>query len=470
MKTLVRHLLLLLSGIILFVLDGYSRAGGGGGHHSSSGGHSSGSFHSSGFSGTGGGGGSMGIVGILIILFVVVVIFVILFSVMRKKVQSALGEGTSDFPPVDLTVLGPEFNEELFMNKVRVAFPAIQDAWMNKNLSQVRRWITDGVYQRFNAQFIMMRLLEQDNKLSRIRINGMNLVEAEAQGKYFAVTVAIQFTMDDEFRSKNHPEFDERFSGDTATEYWTFIRKAGVPEKDLYLTNSCPGCGHELNKDGGEVSKCPSCGSITYLGDYDWVLCEITQEEDFAPKSVTAGILALHVQPLYDNTQENFSIQLMEDKASNAIMQYFASVATKDVKYLRRFMSDELMARIEEQAKQQTGIVFNRLFLNKVDLSAYAQTEGRHQLTFDISYSAMRLAESKSGLVKLDEEAEKSDVTLILSKKVGAVAKNKLWSFECASCGAPYSDTTDTTCSYCSAKINSADTDWVVTTLEPLGR
>jgi len=467
MKTLKRILLILIPFVLFFAVHAYSRAGGGGGHHSSSGGgHSSSSMHSYGSSGSYGGGGNIGMFGVIVILIVVIIVFVVIFVLVRKFGGNVSSGSHTPETPADLTELGPDFNKELFLQKVGIAFPAIQDAWMNKDLSKVRRWITDGVYQRFHAQFIMMKLLEQENKLSNIQINGMEIVEVETQGTYNTLTVSIQFTMDDEFRSRKHPEFDESFSGDTATEYWTFIRKVGVPEKDLYSSNSCPKCGYELNKDGGEVSKCPSCSSITYLGDYDWVLCEIAQEDDYQanPYAFTAEEASL--APLYES-EGGFCNKLMEDKASNAVMQYFVSLTTHDLKYLRRFMDDGVIEKMESRSKTEAPFIFNRLFLNNVDLTGYTQTEGRNILSFDISYSAMRLAETKNGLNKIDNEAEKFDLHLVLSKKAGVITKNKLWSFECACCGAPYTDTTDTNCTYCSAKINSADTDWVVTDLVP---
>ena len=63
-------------------------------------------------------------------------------------------------------------------------------------------------------------------------------------------------------------------------EYWSFI-KNGCKEKDLYHTNNCPNCGGDLPADGGETAKCPYCSTITYLGDYDWILSEITQSDDY---------------------------------------------------------------------------------------------------------------------------------------------------------------------------------------------
>ena len=64
----------------------------------------------------------------------------------------------------------PDFNLNEFFAKVKTAFISIQTAWAEKNLSNVRRFISDGVYQRFNTQFKMMTLLKQNDIISNVTI------------------------------------------------------------------------------------------------------------------------------------------------------------------------------------------------------------------------------------------------------------------------------------------------------------
>jgi hypothetical protein len=466
MKSSVKNVLILSVFILTALTEGYSRAGGGGGHHSSGGG--GGGFHSSGGGSFGSGGIGSGVFfGGSLLPVVVIGILVVLAIIYFSKFSKKNGAGVDDGPDseVDLSVLGAEFNKEAFIQKVVVAFSGIQNAWQEKNLANVRRWITDGVYQRFNAQFVMMKILEQENKLSNIRINRIQIQSAEQQGTYSTITASINFTMDDEFICKKDSSLNEEYDGDTATEYWTFIRKTGIVEKDLYHSNSCPHCGDALNSDGGEVSKCASCGSITYLGDYDWVLCEITQSEDYSSGAYALKTSDPILAPVLADQGDSFCVPLMEDKASNAVMQYFESIATRDLKYLHRFTTDALSAKIGDTVKASPPIVFSRLFLNNVDLVQYDGDGGSHRLVFNIGYSAMRIEKRENKFVKIDSEAEPHRLQLVLKKKSGVGQKNKLWGFECSCCGAPYSDTTDTTCSYCSAKINSSENDWVMDNL-----
>ncbi len=470
MNSKTKYFLLFLVCAVLATLSAYPRAGGAGGSLS----------HSSGGSGGGGLGSAIAWFFLLpgpvkiIILLAVAGYFVYKYMNKGKSGGTDMEGGSSAGPsgapePIssDFIAANPGFDQQAFIRKVNTAFLAIQDAWQNKNLAKVRRWISDGVYQRFNAQFTMMNLLEQTNILSNIKIKQIRIESAAREGDYSIITASVYFRMDDNFICKRHPEFDEKFTGDEATEYWTFIKKSGVAEKDLYNSNVCPKCGFPSNDKGGQVSQCESCGTVTYLGDYDWVLCEITQEEDYK-KDAVARLTPQNpsLQPLYTDKGADFSIQLMEDKASNAIMQYFISRVTRDLKYVRRFTSDELFSSIESKLKGEDKFIYNRLYLNSVNLVGCVESNNIYYAVFKINYSSMRLKEEPGGkLVKLDQTVIERGMQLTLAKKAGAVQKTKLWSAACPACGAPFTDTTLTQCDYCGAKINSSDNDWVMTQL-----
>lgn len=474
MKLKLRNLILSALLVLFTIAEAYSRAGGGGGHSSGGGG---------GFSGGSGGGGGFGTgvaIGWLlgssfgrIVLVILIIVFIVYSYNQRKNSggtdlvsdNSAGPQGEAKGVSPDFVAANQNFDQEVFISKVDTAFMAIQDAWMRKDLGKVRKWISDGVYQRFTAQFKMMSALDQVNTLSNIKIHGIRIESAEQEGEFSIITASVYFSDDDKFISNKYPQFNESFSGDTATEYWTFIKKTSVAEKDLYHSNNCPNCGYQLKDDGGEVSKCESCGTVTYLGDYDWVLCEITQEDDYARNNYRMSKNDPNLAALYANKDEHFCIQMMEDKASNAIMQYFVSHTTHDLSHVHRFTDDNLFAAIEQSVKAQEKYVFNRLYLNEVSMISCIQANGMWLVTFNIFYSSMRLRETPNGIQKIDDTVIERSLALTLSKKVGAVKKTELWSFACPSCGAPYTDTTITKCSYCDAQINSPNNDWVMVNL-----
>jgi predicted lipid-binding transport protein (Tim44 family) len=480
----MKKLKFIIAILFFFLFTGaelFARAGGGGGRRSSSSSsHSSSSFSSHSYGHGGAGGFSW--IAIVIILAVVVVIIIVAkkfkgsgaaslltaIPIVGDTLANSIGgdedqqiavEGATGIDGAFLAA-NAGFDQDKFKEKVKTAFMAIQQAWMDQNLKKVRKWISDGVYQRFSIQFEMMKKLGQTNQLSNIKINDLQFVKSYTESNFSIITVGINFTMDDKFVSEKMPKLNESYKGDQAVEYWTFVKKSGAVTKDLYHSSSCPNCGNALNEDGGEVSKCPSCGTVTYLGDYDWVLSEITQADDYAADSYYNPADA-SVAPV--RAEEEFCMQNMEDKASNAFVHYLFASAWNKSTYFNRFATDEVIAAID--AEKDEPYVFNRIYVNRVSFAAYSPAPQMHMLHFTIVYSGQKVKLEGDKVKLIDNDITTRMANLTLSRKAGAVSKSKLWSHECAGCGAPYTDSTSVKCDFCGSKINSPDNDWIVTGL-----
>ncbi|MGZ3866814.1 MAG: TIM44-like domain-containing protein, partial [Bacteroidia bacterium] len=253
-----------------------ARAGGGGGGGHSGGGGGGHSFGGGGFYSGGGSGGSMS-TGTIILIIVVVIIYLIVKSKMKGSaaggILSTISGDDEDDSDSDVDAVRSLPNPEGLDNaKIRSSFMGIQEAWQAKNLKGVRKWISDGVYQRFNGQFVMMNKLSQVNKLTNIKIDGIKIARIHSDNGYKTADVAIDFTMDDEFISEKYPSFNQKFRGESAREFWTFIKKEDAQQgKNLYNSNNCPNCGAPFDTDLGEISRCGSCGTLTNNASYDWV-------------------------------------------------------------------------------------------------------------------------------------------------------------------------------------------------------
>ncbi|HET6245482.1 MAG: TIM44-like domain-containing protein [Bacteroidetes bacterium] len=467
------QLLILLMFLFSCATSLYARAGGGGGGDSSSGSSSSGSSSSS-YSSSSSSNSSgntvdappwvvKGVIG-----FVSCFVIFILFNVIRELIYSKRKPGQSPskrkdnnqavFDNVFLSA-NPGFDKTVFKTKVKTAFMAIQKAWEEQDLSLVRNWISDGVYQRFCLQFDMMKHLGQKNILSNISITKIHFIKASLESSYSIITVAIYFKMDDRFISEKLPELTKNYTGEAAMEYWTFVKKSGAVLNDLYSSSSCPNCGDELSKTGGQISKCPSCSTVTYLGDYDWVLSEITQEADYS-EDTSLCIEDEKLETL--RTEEEFCIQNMEDKASNAFVHYLFASAWNKTLHFKRFATDEVISKIEKEKDEP--YIFNRMYINRVTCSNYNCTEDTHNLIFVIVYSAQKVMHKDNKIKKLNRDVESFRTAITLSRKIGkASSKSKLWSHECSNCGSPYGDSINSQCDYCKEKINSTKHDWIVT-------
>jgi DNA-directed RNA polymerase subunit RPC12/RpoP/preprotein translocase subunit SecG len=470
MKFLNPFLLLvfLLSSTVLF-----SRAGGGGGGSSSSGSsssshssYSSSSHHSSGH----GTQAPPWVVKIVVALVLGVVLFFIIVIVKAIIYAKRNPDPPGEQRPKKLansTVVesliksNPGFQTDAFIAKVKIAFLAIQKAWQNQDLSMVRNWISDGLYQRFILQFDMMNQLGQKNMLTNISIIKVEYMKAYTEGSFSVITVAIYFQMNDQFISEKMPELNENYIAEHGMEYWTFIKKSGAINKNLYTDNSCPNCGNELNTNGGEVSKCPSCQTITYLGDYDWVLSDITQEEDY-DDDINEDVNKDNILALFKS--EDACMQTLEDKAAKAFIHYLFASAWNKPELFNRFGTPEVVANLRNE--NDKPFIYNRFYINRVTFSDSVFEDHLYHLSFEIVYTSQRVRLLNGKIRKLDKEIETHWGEITLSRKEGKTrSKSRLWSYECAHCGAPYTDSISTVCTYCNEKINTPDYDWIVTSI-----
>lgn len=450
--------------LLLFVVTSetlFARAGGAGGS-----------------SGSGGdGGGIIEIVIHLIMLLpfpyniIAVGVIILLYYLAKKKakqqtVLNKLPSGATRNNPKGYSKFlskNPDFNESQFKEKARIAFMSVQKAWEAQDISNVRKFISDGVYQRFNTQFKMMSLLDQKNTIDNLQIKNIYIDKAESDGLFDILHVAIHASIKDKFLSKKYPQFN---SGGTEefVEYWSFIKKRGTETKDIYNTTNCPNCGGELPPNAGEVSKCPYCNTITNLGDYDWILSEITQADDYIstnPKVSKSWNLYDKVRDLFSSDQD-FSIQLIEDKASNGYLQIQTAKVMRDPKLLRRFVSDSLYEKLEKEIPNEQ-VIFNRLYLNDVTLVAAEEKEDKHLLMVAVKSSFQRVMPKGNSLVKIDQVVvSKTEVVYLERDKTASKAQGSLYAHDCPSCGAPIGDTLDLKCKYCGAEVNSTKFEWII--------
>jgi predicted lipid-binding transport protein (Tim44 family) len=373
---------------------------------------------------------------------------------------------TFSLPP-EFVKRNPGFDPASLLAKANTAFMAIQQAWMQQDMSSVRRWISDGIWQRFNTQFAMMRQLGQKNVVSNIQVRKIFIDAIEQDGNFDIVHLGIHFTANDNFISETFPQLDQCGALEML-EYWSFIRKSGAPEKDLYHNNHCPSCGAELPVDMGETARCQSCKVVSTLGEYDWVLSEITQADDYANQSSKlqkSGGLTQRIRAAL-GADADFSVQLAEDKASNAYMQIMAAQAMRRPEAMRRFVGDALFQRLSQEIEQQAPFVFNRLYLNNVTLIDFYRSDGRDNLVVAFKRTGQRVDITGGTLRLIDQGMYAENQIMILARDAGAgMAKGSLYAHSCPACGGPVGDTLELKCAYCGEVLNSTRHEWIVTHL-----
>lgn len=466
-----------------------ARAGGaGGGHSYGGGGHSYGGSHSYGGGGIqiygGGGSGSgqsNGFTLFLIFLFVV-------YMLWRATRKNRSRDGDSDISNImdsfrsaaassqnatqdttQLQGLGDQDPAEL-KRKVQQAFLTIQQGWSEKRVGGMRRYITDGIYQRFHAQFTMMSLLGQTNPVTNVAIQDIFIVGSAIDGPYQTVDVRIRAEADDQFVCEKFPELNTPGGREEFVEFWSFIRRIDHKKgTELYNSDACPQCGAPLTAKLVETARCPYCGTYLNSGEYDWVLAEITQEADRGrsfldglalPRMKSVNAMALQ------EIAPGFSKQVLEDRASNAFMQILIAMATRNVKALQKFSTAEAYQHFAASLPSAQK-VYDRLYTRAVDLLTVHIENDRAVAFIGIRYSAHEILFTPEVLHRgIDGEPISQAAVLVMVREVSSLAaKGSVFAGACPACGAPQKDSLAYVCEFCGSALNDAKLDWVVAEL-----
>jgi hypothetical protein len=295
--------------VLLTSLEAFAR-GGGGGHGGGGGGHGGGGggFGGGGYGGGGYGGGGLGgfpwwlffLGGGGGSIFFFILLAIGLFSIYRglhlgSSPMTAANYGPAFSPmntmtqahsPEDdeaaLKEKDPNFNEQMFMDRVQTTFFALQKAWMEKNLEPVRVYMSDAIYHRWKMQVDAMASNHKKNIMENLVVLGTQIVKVSSDPNFDSITVKIDasaadYEVDEQtnkivFGSKQDQPF---------TEYWTFIRSGSARTKagEVAEVTRCPNCGAPLSIS--ESGVCTYCKATVTSGQFGWVLDNITQESEW---------------------------------------------------------------------------------------------------------------------------------------------------------------------------------------------
>ncbi len=175
--------------------------------------------------------------------------------------------------------LNPDFDWNLFDRRARLIFLELQKAWSDRAWAKARPFVSDCLFQMLDYWISEYKRQHLRNVLEDVRIESLTPVKVTTDAFYDALTLRIfasmrDYTIDDGGRmvtgSKTMPR---RFS-----EYWTFIRRRGVKQKDKN-DEHCPNCGAPLKVNMAGV--CEYCQGKITSGAFDWVLSRIEQDEAY---------------------------------------------------------------------------------------------------------------------------------------------------------------------------------------------
>jgi len=177
-----------------------------------------------------------------------------------------------------IQAIDPMFNKAEFLSWANDMFVKLQYAWSDRNLENIRYFVTPELYEQTNTQVQRYITNKQINILERVSVNLSRLYSFAQEGDREILRIVLESKMLDYIIDEQSGRI---LRGNTVTNIvnpyiLTFVRKAGVktPEGGIKAeTMNCPNCGGATTILSS--GKCPYCGSIITTRDNNWALAEM---------------------------------------------------------------------------------------------------------------------------------------------------------------------------------------------------
>ncbi len=409
-----------------------------------------------------------GLVGLVIIIGIFALIIYLIVKLF-KKIFGSGGSGIKfddtkptafEFDPSLLQQLkgtDPDFSADLFMDKAKTIAERLQKAWSDGDMMPVRNYVSQGVFNRFRLQLELM--VEEEkvrNILSDYKVLKISVSDLSNSKSYQTLHVNIFACAKDITITANASEDEKQKSlaGTKKTafyEIYSFTRKLGTKTntKSDWLKGECPNCGY-VPDNFSETNKCVSCGSIYNSGEFDWVLSEITQQEEWQPGS------ADDIDGLKELEGKNLSInrEVIEDRASYLFWRWIYS----RVKGTSAPMSRDASAEMLDSLGNGKEPLYNTS-VGSVDLISVRNENGNAYADVKIQWSTARV---------INEEPYHQEHNFVLKMPLTQKNPYGLADHSCESCGGPLPESDTIKCSYCGNELPSTVTDWVLTDAEEI--
>jgi hypothetical protein len=173
----------------------------------------------------------------------------------------------------------PSFDWNAFTQRVALTFAEMQTGWSARDLSNVRPFVSDNLFQS-QAYWIDLYVQARARNITEgAHITRIDLANVLSDKHFDAITIRMFATSTDYTISDDGKLLSGSKSRQRAySEYWTFIRGAGKvgPTK---TTPNCPNCGAPLNVN--QAGTCEYCKVKVTTGEFDWVLSRVEQDDSY---------------------------------------------------------------------------------------------------------------------------------------------------------------------------------------------
>ncbi|MEI7902830.1 MAG: TIM44-like domain-containing protein [bacterium] len=362
----------------------------------------------------------------------------------------------------------PAFSVDAFLKRCHELLPCVQEAWSRQDMTPVRHFLSDGVFDRFFLQIEMQKGSGIRNEMRSLRVLGSRLAGSASDRFFDTLHVAITAEAVDTLVSLGD---GRRLQGartpESFTEIWTFLRRPGARTLDRpgLLDGCCPNCGTRLKLSTAIV--CESCQALINSGEYDWVLSEITQQQAWSVPVSTEGEGVAELR----QRDPGFNPQAIEDRVSALFWHHRAAEFFGSEEYLTAVALPTFIEKERESWRPDEAgrhLFYADAAVGSVDLAEVVPAGDRDDMDrvrVRVQWSGHRERKQVPGLLEPQWERStlvQQEYVLVRKRGVQSVQAAALTSRHCPGCGAPQIAKQDGSCRYCGMRQNDGSTSWVL--------
>lgn len=418
---------------------------------------------------------------------VVVVALFVLAGIFSEHLQGSLrsasmirlGNKKRDLNRMELALQSiqeadPKFNLENFCIAATNAFLELDKALDTGDLSDIRSFVSDGIYQR------MAFLLEEEASLGRTRktvklkLVSLSPVEITSsknnQNAFEVISLRISGLAVRQYRLKQDGTDVIIEEEEPIAQVWTFLRRRGAQTKSKdfgSVRGHCPNCGTDISVNQWE--KCPSCESTVRSGEHDWVLSEISDQSSW---KITRPFKMSSATRYWIKQDQGFSSHYLEDRASVIFFRKFLADRLGTIDPLGKVATDRFCEGYEKKLLpnsfgRRTVYIHPRILA--ADVSGVIAEEPFDRALMYIRWTARRGTIDRHGELELEKDPVQVSTMMVLVRQHGAKTRieRTITSSHCPKCGAPESNNASHACEFCHTVLNDGALEWTLADVLP---
>lgn len=418
---------------------------------------------------------------------IVVVALFILAGIFQEHLQGGLrsasmirlGNKKKELSRMDLALQAiqeadPKFDLHNFCIAATNAYIEVEKALDTGDLSDIRSFVSDGIYQRMAFRLEEEASLGRTRKTIKLQVNNLSPAEITSsknnQNAFEVISMRISGTALRQYRLKQDGTDVIIEEPEPISEVWTFLRRRGAQtrSKDFGSVHGhCPNCGTDISVNQWE--KCPSCDSTVRSGEHDWVLSEIS---DQASWKVTKPFKMSSATRYWIKQDQGFSSHYLEDRASVIFFRKFLADRLGVIDPLGKVATDRFCEGYEKKLRPNDfgkRVVYIHPRILAADVSGVIAEEPFDRALMHIRWSARRGTIDRHGELELEKDPMQISTMMVLVRKHGAKTRieRTITSSHCPKCGAPESNNASHSCEFCHTVLNDGELEWTLADVLP---